>query len=165
MKNVAEEIRFVADSMLGKLAKWLRVMGYDILYQPCYKPDVIDQFVREGRCLLSRRKKIICHHSDVVLLHSNHVGKQLNELKEKGILTGDRSKWFRRCLLCNVPLKGIKTDEARENIPEYIFYQNMGEIRLCLSCGRYYWPGTHRKRMLRQLEKWGFIFKKPNPTL
>ena len=162
---MVEEIRFVADSMLGKLAKWLRILGYNIHYQSYYKPGVIDQLMKEGRRFLSRHRKVTCRYSDAVLLYSNHVGEQLNELNEKGVLTHDRSKWFSRCLLCNVPLKEVKTDEARENVPEYIFYQNLGGIRFCPSCGRYYWPGTHRKRMLGQLEKWGFILKTPKPTL
>ncbi len=153
---MVEEIRFVADSMLGKLAKWLRILGYDIQYQSCYQPGVIDQLVKEGRRLLSRHKEMSYRHSDAVLLHGSLVGEQLNELKEKGLLTHDQAKWFSRCLICNVLIEEVKTDKARENVPEYVFYQNMGVIKFCPSCGRHYWPGTHRKRMLGQLEEWNF---------
>ena len=68
------EIRFVADCMLGKLAKWLRVLGYDTHYQRYYRPGEIDQLVKKGRRLLSRHKRITEHYIDAVLIHANGVG-------------------------------------------------------------------------------------------
>lgn len=147
---------FVADSMVGKLAKWLRVLGYDTHYQRSYGPGVIDRLVREKRYLVSRHKDTVDLYNRAVLLHSNRVGEQLDELRERIPFRSDRSQWFSRCLICNVPLKGVSEDEAQENVPEYTFFQNITRIRSCPSCGRYYWPGSHRIRMVRQLEKWGF---------
>ena len=149
-------MKFLADSMLGKLAKWLRVLGYDTLYQRYYGPGVIDGLLSEGRCLLSRHKAKIEAYGNGVLLHANHVGEQMAELKGVLHLAPDKSKWFSRCLICNVLLKEVRAEEVRENVPEYVFYQNVPGIRFCTSCGRYYWPGSHRTRMLRQLEEWGF---------
>ena len=150
------EIRFVADCMLGKLAKWLRVLGYDTHYQRYYRPGDIDQLVKKGRRLLSRHKRITDHYINAVLIHSNGVGSQIAELKEVSCLEPDQSNLFSRCLICNVLLTEAQEDAARENVPEHVFYENMTGIRFCPSCGRYYWPGTHRTRMLRQLKEWGF---------
>ncbi len=149
-------MRFIADSMLGKLARWLRVLGYDTHYESYYGPGVIDQKVEDGRTLLSRNKKIVNSYNNSVLLRSNDTGGQLAELREKVDLEPDRSKWFRRCLICNVLLEEGDVSKAKENVPEYVFYENMTGIRFCPSCGRYYWPGSHRVRMARKLREWGF---------
>lgn len=151
------EVRFVADSMLGKLAKWLRVLGYDTHYESHYRPGVIDQLTGDGRRLLSRQKKSVDLYSSSVLLCSNNTGGQLAELKEKIHLEPDRSRWFSRCLVCNVVLEEADVSQAKENVPEYVFYENMAGIRFCPSCGRYYWPGSHRMRMTRKLVEWGIV--------
>ena len=150
-------MRFVADSMLGKLAKWLRILGYDTHYQPYYRHGVIDQLLKEDRCLLSRHKEISDQYGNALLLHADQVGEQLAELKNMANLAPERSNWFSRCLICNSLLREVRQDEASENVPEYVFYQNMAGIRSCPSCGRYYWPGSHRTRMIRQLREWGFV--------
>ena len=149
------EIRFVADCMLGKLAKWLRVLGYDTHYQCYYRPGDIDQLVKMGRLLLSRHKRTTDHYVNAVLIHSNGVGGQITELKKMGYFEPDQSNWFSRCLICNVLLTEAQEDAARENVPEYVFYENMTEIRFCPSCRRYYWPGSHRARMVRKIKEWG----------
>jgi uncharacterized protein with PIN domain len=149
------EVRFVADCMLGKLAKWLRVLGYDTHYQHYYRSGDIDQLVRKGRLLLSRHKRITDDYVNAVLILSNGVGGQLAELKEMDYLKSDQSKMFSRCLVCNVLLTQAQEDAARENVPEYVFYENMTGIRFCPSCERYYWPGSHRTRMVRQIKEWG----------
>jgi uncharacterized protein with PIN domain len=150
-------VRFVIDSMLGKLARWLRLLGYDSHYQRSYRPGVIDQLMKADRCLLTRSKEIADHYLNSVLLYADNVGEQLAELKERLPLAPDRSNWFSRCLICNVMLQKAQTEEARENVPDYVFYQNITTIHRCPSCGRYYWPGSHRTRMLRQLKIWGLI--------
>jgi uncharacterized protein with PIN domain len=150
-------MRFVADSMLGKLSKWLRVLGYDTHYQRYYGPGVIAQLVKDNRLLLSRHNETVNRYFDALLIHCDHVGEQLAELEEKANLAPDREHWFSRCLICNVLLEKPVVHKARENVPEHVYFQNMTGIRFCPSCGRYYWPGSHRKRMLRQLEEWGFV--------
>ncbi len=150
------EVRFIADSMLGRLAKWLRIMGYDTHYQSFYKKGLIEMLVHGGGMLLSRHRATIKQYPNAVLILSDHVKDQLHEMKNGGSLTPDRSKWFTRCLICNVPLKEAEAEGARMNIPEYAFHKYTSEIRSCPSCGRYFWPGSHRGRIIRQLEEWGF---------
>ena len=150
-------MKFVADSMLGKLAKWLRILGYDTHYQSYYRPGVMDQLLIEDRCLLSRYREAVNQYKNTVLLNADRVGAQLDELREKiEDFSPDRSNWFSRCLACNTVLKEAPRDEARDNVPEYVFYSNMSGIRWCPSRRRYYWPGSHRTRMVKQLEEWGF---------
>ena len=150
------EKRFVADTMLGRLAKWLRVLGYDTHYQSHYVPGIMDELLTEGAILLSRHRKKVRMYPRAVLLHGNTVGEQIRELREKMDLVPEPSGWFTRCLLCNTKLTVIQPDEIRENVPEYVFHQNISEIKCCPSCGRYYWPGSHKTNMETQLRNWGF---------
>jgi uncharacterized protein with PIN domain len=150
------ELKFLADSMLGNLAKWLRVLGYDTHYQSNYSSDAIDRLVRDGRRLLTRHMERAGQYDNAVLLKGNHVGEQLTELRKSVHLATDRTRWFARCLICNTPLETAREDAARSNVPEYVFYRYIKEIKFCPFCDRYFWPGTHRKRMSRQLEAWGF---------
>jgi hypothetical protein len=149
------ETRFVADVMLGRLAKWLRVLGYDTLYQSHYPGDKLSRLVQEGRTLLSRRPQTVKSHPEGLLLHSDRLREQIQEMKEKRAIAVDRSRCFTRCLRCNELLRKAADERARENVPEFVFYENAGGIRFCPSCGRYFWPGTHRARMKKQLDKWG----------
>ena len=149
------DIRFLADDMLGGLARWLRVMGCDTLYQSSYTREGLEKLLLEGRMLLSRHRKTIRRHPFSLFILSDHVGEQLRQMKEAGVLPADRSRWLIRCLRCNVTLEKADPRAARENIPDHVFTCHGDEIRLCPSCNRHYWPGSHRNRMLQQLDEWG----------
>ncbi|MBW1900645.1 MAG: hypothetical protein JRJ20_03310 [Deltaproteobacteria bacterium] len=104
-------MKFVADSMLGKLAKWLRILGYDTHYQNYYRPGVMDQLLIEDRCLLSRYREAANQYKNTVLLNADRVGAQLDELRDKiEDFAPDRSNWFNRCLACNTLLKEAPRD-------------------------------------------------------
>ena len=149
------EDRFVAEPMLGKLAKWLRVMGYDVTYQRSYREEDLERFMAEGRRLLSRRLKARASIPGVILIRSDHVGEQLKELETLGYLKFDRSRFFTRCLTCNVTLKEADPEVARSSLPDYVLHENPSRILCCPDCNRFFWSGTHREKMLKQLEDWG----------
>ena len=129
------EARFIADPTLGRLAKWLRVMGFDTIYQSFYRKDDILKFVREGRILLSRQQAtVVTHYPSSLLIRSDHLEAQLHEMKDIGVITPDRSRWFTRCLICNMLLKVADTTVARQNVPEHVIYQSPPVIRFCPSC-------------------------------
>jgi uncharacterized protein len=143
--------------MLGRLSKWLRVMGCDAHYQPFYLEGIIDRLIREDRMLLSRNRRITDKYISSLFIESEQPGTQLQEIRKKGYLSLNRSQWFTRCLACNIQLIRISIEDAKANIPEYIFSQNNSEIRFCPLCGRYFWPGSHKIRMMRQLSEWLLI--------
>jgi uncharacterized protein len=149
-------MRFVADVMLGRLARWLRVLGFDTRYQSFDPVNDIGQMAQQGWIPLTRRRKLIPLLDGIVFIRDNGIGEQLTQLKKVFSLETCHVNWFNRCLLCNVLLMDAPEEAARDNIPEYVFYKNMKSIRFCPSCGRYFWPGSHRDRMEKQLNRWGF---------
>jgi uncharacterized protein with PIN domain len=147
---------FVADNMLGKLARYLRIMGYDTVYQKSYGQGRLSELVEEGRVLLTRNSKIAAVHSRTIFVDRDLVRDQLEVVDRSVKLTRDRRKWFTRCLVCNDPLASVSGEAAREHVPDYVCSKYPEKIRFCPSCGRYYWPGTHRERMVERLMSWGF---------
>ena len=149
-----KETRFLIDSMLGKLAKWLRVMGFDTHYQPVYTKEEIEKLISGGRLFITRNKSYHTKYEPLLLITSSKISDQLHEIKNKNYLHFDLEKSFSRCLLCNVILVSVKYDDSGY-IPEYILDQNPEGISYCPSCERYFWPGSHRKKMLEQITHWG----------
>lgn len=147
---------FVVDSMLGALARYLRIMGYDTAYQPHYTDQGIRELVEEGRVLLTRSRARAIQHENSILVDRDLVRDQLEVVDRAVGLTRDRAGYFRRCIRCNSPLEKAEEEAAREQVPDYVFTTQRDRILFCPSCGRCYWPGTHRERMLAILRDWGF---------
>jgi len=154
--NPPDNILFLADAMLGRLSKWLRVLGHDTIYRRRYGPGALDHWVGQGRVLITRDRKTADRVRDAVLITADRVGDQIKEVRNAVSLGPDPSRYFTLCLVCNETLKSVGADEPVDHVPEYVFYQNPSGIRKCPSCLRFYWPGTHRARMIRTLEAWGF---------
>ncbi|MBN1903738.1 MAG: hypothetical protein JW927_01440 [Deltaproteobacteria bacterium] len=150
-----EQTRFVIDSSLGTLAKWLKIMGFDAHYQSLYQDNEIEKILKEGRTLLTKNRQLQDRLDPLILITHNKIKDQLLELKNPGFLPMDRKYWFRRCIICNVPLHSVQSQYARGRIPDFVIHQNTGEIKFCPKCKRYFWPGSHRVRMIKQLEAWG----------
>jgi len=150
------KVLFVVDSMLGALSKYLRIMGYDTAYHPHYTDQRMSELVAEGRVLLTRSRERALQYEDSILVDRDLVRDQLEVLDRAVGLTRDRTGYFRRCIRCNSPLEKAREEVARERVPDYVFTAHKDRILFCPSCGRCYWPGTHRERMLAILRDWGF---------
>lgn len=150
--------RFIVDCMLGRLAKWLRIMGYDAHYQHHYVSGDIKPLIDEGRVFVTRKRQWLELFPSAVIIHSDHVGEQLKELKDQGLLNYRLSP-FTRCIMCNAPLLKADAATVAQCVPEYVLYEAGEKIKQCPSCKRCYWPGTHRDRMEKQLHLWGVSFK------
>lgn len=151
-------MKFLADRSLGRLSKWLRLIGYDTAY---WLGDANRSFLRaaerEGRAALTRRRDVLARQQPGVVLfvESDRVEEQIAEVLGKLNLAPNPVTFFTICLECNIPLIPVERDEVRGRIPEYVF-RTQREFRLCPGCGRVFWPGTHRERamvMLRRILK------------
>ena len=123
--------------MLGKQAKWLRILGFDTHYQTHYTPGALAALVKGGRVLLSRHQGTVDQYPGSVCIQPNLVGDQLAQLKKEAFFSPDRATWFSRCLICNTLLEDAPIDEAREHVPEYVFHENSTEIQFCPTCNNY----------------------------
>ncbi len=143
--------------MLGKLARWLRVLGCDTVYRTQRKPGDIERAAAEGRMPLTRDRKLAVLVKNAVLVRSDRVEDQLRQLSLLFPIAADQEKWFTRCLECNALLVDASPQEAREAVPDYIFQTVSDKFKKCPSCGRIFWPGTHRQRMMERLVSWRII--------
>ena len=156
--------RFAVDEMLGRLARWLRVLGCDTLYVTRYDKREVDRLLRTGRLFITRQGGRGSSHERTILLSSERVGEQLRQLRAGNALQLRPHKWFSRCLRCNTALQEAAPEQAQGHVPEYVYQRIQGGIRLCPVCQRFYWPGTHRTRMLHQLGHWGIIPPQEAPS-
>lgn len=140
-------IRFMADAMLGRLARWLRILGYDTAYEKDIPDErLIDRALREDRWLLTRdgyltqRKLLRNRHTLIV---SDDFEDQLRQLHQnlKIDLDVNHQRGY-RCADCNVVLMSISHDEAVPLVPRFVA-QQYREFLQCPQCRRVFWPGTH----------------------
>ncbi|MBW1981654.1 MAG: Mut7-C RNAse domain-containing protein [Deltaproteobacteria bacterium] len=146
--------RFMADRMLGKLAKWLRVLGYDVIYLRKGTAEEIKRGLRQGRVLLTRDRRAQPWRREgrIVIVSSNDPQEQLIEVFRNLELQFSSSALFSRCLLCNRVLRAVDKNDIAAEVPEYVWHTHSRFFR-CPQCNRVFWPGSHSVRMRRQLEQ------------
>lgn len=146
--------RFVVDTMLGRLARWLRAMGYDTLYLgPAEDRRLLQLSHAEERILLTRDAKLArLAEPRGCLIRADQVDYQLAEVVEKLTLTPRDTNWLSRCLECNAILEPRQKQTVSGLVPDYIF-ATQTEFMGCPSCGKLYWPGSHADRMLARLSQ------------
>jgi len=143
------ETHFAAEKTLGKLAKWLRILGFDTIYDP----DIIDSAESE-RIVLTRTKRILNEHNTgkLILIKSDKPFKQLKEvIITLGIVKED-IRPFTRCVRCNTKIRMITKNSIRSLVPDYV-WENQDSFKTCNKCKRIYWQGSHTKRSMKLIKK------------
>lgn len=151
-------VRFIADCMLGKLAKWLRMLGYDTSYIPDADDDELVRIaVREDRMLLTRDRRL-CHRrmvrSRCVFVDWGTTREQVRQVVRELSLAVDTEALFTRCAVCNGKIAPVSKPEVSGRVPPYV-YQTQDEFGYCAGCGRIYWRGTHVQHVLEALDAGG----------
>jgi len=156
MGYLNEPVSFICDDNLGKLAKLLRALGYDTLFQRAIADgDLIAKSLAENRYLITRDCKLIHKGASpelLVLIKDDDPGNQLKYLLSQLGLKPKRTEWFKRCLDCNTMLEKTSKEENAHRIPDYV-YKNQSEFYRCSHCDKLFWKGTHHQRMTARLEK------------
>jgi uncharacterized protein with PIN domain len=147
-------MKFAADRMLGKLAKWLRLLGYDTTYSNDLSEDEYLAQVNEGRMLLTRntRLKRKVTKDKLVFIRDNDPKVQLQELISGLRLRPEPKRFFTRCTLCNEVLDPTEGADVYGRVPDYIWTAH-DRFSRCDRCGKLYWEGSHLERNRKEIMK------------
>lgn len=150
--------RFIADAMLGALARWLRVLGLDTTYDPDWDdPELADMAAREDRTLLTRDRRLVERRlvrDRHLLVASEVVDRQVRQVLEEFALEPTTEDLFSRCLRCNAPLAPADPEEARRHVPPFVA-RTHDSFHRCPGCRRIYWRASHVRRMRKRLARMG----------
>ncbi|MDI3542817.1 MAG: uncharacterized protein PWP57_420 [Candidatus Atribacteria bacterium] len=140
--------KFLADCMLGKLARWLRILGYDTKYLRYLDDAKIIALARfEHRILLTKDRDLAKRAPDVAyLIFSSRVEEQVQEVINAFRLTC--LTHLTRCPHCNELLFDLPPEEAKKEIPLFVSL-TFSQFKKCPKCHRIYWPGTHWQKIIR----------------
>ncbi len=155
-------MRFIADSMLGRLARWLRLLGYDTMYYPQIEDALLLRIAREdNRMLLTRDTRLVNVRGlrNFLLLNENNPLEQLKNVITtfdlnpfKKTVEFKKTTILSRCSICNAILNDIPKERAKDYVPEYI-YLISDAFKQCSKCSKFYWKGTHLENFRKKLEE------------
>ncbi len=146
---------FFADRMLGKLAKKLRLLGFDTIYlSDVDEREILILCKQTGRILITRDRSLHSAASKrslrTVLIKSDNWRDQLSEL----LLYYDLNQGAKmsRCSLCNAVLEPVDLERVKDRVPLYV-QQTQNEFYSCPVCGRVYWAGSHVEHLLEEFRR------------
>ncbi|MCL5873994.1 MAG: Mut7-C RNAse domain-containing protein [Candidatus Thermoplasmatota archaeon] len=140
----------IVDSMLGKLARYLRMIGYDVEYIGNDKDDSYIISISKDKLILTRDKQLHERLDNSILLKSYSPIEQLAELRDR--LPSVEHGFMELCSLCGGV---VERTQVRSDLPDYVSKQAT-EIFYCKSCDKYYWNGSHTDNFRKMLERIGY---------
>lgn len=154
-------MKFIADAMNGDLAKWLRILGYDCVYETGKEnsdEDIVKLAFRDRRIVLTADEELFrrCLKKGVIAVYTpmEDVENKLKRLVKKFNLKTDFSL-RPRCTICNTELTQVRPDELRGKISEKML-KRYDSFWVCRRCGKIYWEGSHWidiKKRIRRIKK------------
>jgi uncharacterized protein with PIN domain len=148
---------FIADGMLGKLARWLRMLGHDVHYYRDYEDEKLLEMAKsEKRVLLTRDyelyKRAKSHGAEVVLVDAEGGAERLADLANRFGFRLEIDLSISRCPKCNERIRAVSKEEVLHQIPAStaVYYD---EFWMCMGCGKVYWRGAHWKKIKKTLEE------------
>jgi uncharacterized protein with PIN domain len=147
-------MKFIADCMLGKLAKWLKILGFDVSYFPRIGDDeLLSLAQKEDRVLLTRDTGLVekAKAPKAFLVKSENWSEQVRQVLNEFNLWMEASP-YSRCLECNAVLKDLSRESAKNLVAPFV-YEHAVSFALCPRCSRVYWQGTHYTDMKAKIEE------------
>lgn len=138
--------------MLGRLARWLRILGYDTVFSPRFSDsDIVRIGLRERRIVLTRDRGLIGRPSvtQCILVRSQKPREQLRQVCDALTIDLNEGRIFTRCPMCNRTVHGVEKEQAKMAVPRYV-YRTRERFSRCPECGRFFWHGTHYERTIAQ---------------
>jgi hypothetical protein len=146
--------RFVLDSHLGRLAVYMRMLGFDALYRNDYRDDELVRIsLAEHRALLTRDRSLLMRSAVThgYFVRPRNWRDQLIDVLRRFDLAGSVSP-LARCLVCNEPLEAVAKQAVADRVPPRSL-EHCDEFWQCPGCSRVYWNGSHRRRMLQFIDE------------
>jgi uncharacterized protein with PIN domain len=147
-----QPVCFVIDGMLGSLARWLRLLGYDADYDNRRDDAELVRLARaENRVLLTRDQALAARRGVQTLLIASQV---LDEQLAQVTAAFPRAAGSEpaRCPVCNTALVLATPEELADRLPAYVLHKHH-DFRRCPGCDRVYWPGSHWQNMQARLQR------------
>jgi len=143
----------LADAMLGRLAKWLRLIGYDTLYGAALSDhQIVSRARAEGRTVLTRDRGLAQRRGiQCLVIHSDALEDQITEVV--AALGLPAAGVESRCPRCNAVLEEVSHDQARPHVPAHVL-ETHRHFRRCPNCARYYWRGSHWERIQQMIDRY-----------
>ncbi|MGH7857578.1 MAG: Mut7-C RNAse domain-containing protein [Candidatus Binatia bacterium] len=156
--GITSSPRFVADRMLGRLVRWLRIIGCDVLYGSNLAGRGLVREARSGgRIVLTRDRRLIRDPEmpPHLFIEDDLFRCQLRQVVDAfGI--DPYARLFSRCIECNTALVEVGSEAVRaEEVPEFV-YRTQKRYRRCPRCAHLYWDATHVARVREELGRMGF---------
>lgn len=152
------ELKFIVDHNVGKIAKWLRMIGFDaLLFTGADDAAIVAAALDENRILLTRdrrimkRRVIVAGHLKAVLIESDHFTAQVRQTISALKLDKSGLRPFTICMACNRRLEGRAKEAVKDRVPLYVFL-TQEHFAECPDCHRLYWQGTHWQLMSREMD-------------
>lgn len=151
-------MKFLCDQMLGTLAKWLRIYGFDTFYANSEIDD--DELLRiskkENRILITRDKNLAIRakrkNIKTLEITSTDIDKQIKTtLEDKKV---NIAKILSRCIICNTIVNQIKKENVKGKVPKRIF-DSTNKFWFCPKCNKIYWKGSHYDNMIEKIKNLG----------
>lgn len=141
---------FLVDCMLGKAAKWLKILGFDVLFFSSAEDEALLELAsKEARTLLTRDHALAARararKAACLLVESEVWEEQVRQVLDDLGLTAE-ARPFTRCVECNEPLRPLSPQNAANLVAPFVLERET-EFSLCPACGRVFWPGTHHADM------------------
>lgn len=148
-----DAVAFLCDHMLGTLAKWLRILGFDATYPQDLSDDgLLDLAKSEDRILLTRDKDLVGRRNvRSIYVSSDNLDEQVGQVLRD--LNLEIESPLSRCPVCNEEVVAVPREEVSGKVPEGV-YERQEEFWSCPACGRYFWQGTHWDRMREKIERY-----------
>ncbi|MFH0877091.1 MAG: Mut7-C RNAse domain-containing protein [Candidatus Omnitrophota bacterium] len=137
-------MKFLLTRELGRLAKWLRILGFDARYEASdNKSFCMIEALKQERVVVTRNQRFGTRHGGTVVFvrHDDLLG-QMEDLRRELGLKIDSTQLFSRCTICNEVLRPVAKSDVSGKVPAYVF-ENHEQFMSCPKCSRIYWQGTH----------------------
>ena len=149
-------MKFLVTKELGRLARWLRILGHDTVYFSAEKKKGLAlKSLKEERIILTRDTRFSRYAGfRTIHVEGDNFKDQLNQVIKLLRLKIKEGELFSRCIMCNQELNPAKKESIKKKVPEFV-YETQDEFYQCPKCKRVYWQGTHwgnMKQMVKMLK-------------